>query len=140
NAAVATPHAQAAAAARKILEQGGNGVDVAVAAMLTLCVVTPSQVGLGGYGGNFVMYRAKDQRVVALDFDSCAPRAFRAELYAKPETAMDGYLAITVPGVVAGLDMALRDYGTMPWRIVSDHAASLAENGFLLDATLKKQM
>src|SRR3954447_10111722 len=99
NAAVATPNPHAAIAARQILEEGGNAIDAAVAAMLSLCVVTPSQVGLGGYGGNFVAYLAKENRIVAIDFDSRAPLAFRPELFNRPGDASTGYLAITVPAV-----------------------------------------
>ena len=108
-AAIATPHPEAAKAAEDILRHGGNAVDSAVAAVLTLCVVTPSQCGLGGYGGCMVAYMAKLNRTVAIDFDSCAPREFRPELFASDprKLSLDGYLAITVPAVVAGLDLLL---------------------------------
>ena len=54
-AAVATPHPAAAAAGRDLLLRGGNAVDAAVGALLTCCVATPAMVGLGGYGGSFVV-------------------------------------------------------------------------------------
>jgi gamma-glutamyltranspeptidase/glutathione hydrolase len=141
-AAVATPHPQAAVAARRVLEQGGNAIDAAVAAVLTLCVVTPSQCGLGGYGGCMVAYLAKRKRMVAIDFDSCAPIQFRRELFegdVKKKT-MEGYLAITVPAVVAGLDLALHKFGTMSFKQVAEHALTLADEGFVLDHTLREQM
>src|SRR2546430_8017941 len=141
-AAVATPHPQAATAARHVLEHGGNAIDAAVAAILTLCVVTPSQCGLGGYGGCMVAYIAKRKRMVAIDFDSCAPIAFLRELFEgdiKKKT-MEGYLAITVPAVVAGLDLALREFGTMSFKQVAEHALMLADKGFALDHTLREQM
>src|SRR5688572_25530533 len=97
--AVATPHPQAARAARDVLEQGGNAVDAAVAAMLTLCVVIPGSVGIGGYGGSMVVYDRKRRATVAIDFDSRAPLAYRDELFADPATRNTGYLATSVPGV-----------------------------------------
>src|SRR5947209_6674130 len=142
SAAVATPHAQAADSARHILEAGGNAIDAAVAAVLTLCVVSPGQCGLGGYGGCMVAYLPKQRRVVAIDFDSCAPLGFRRELFnddIKKKT-MEGYLAVSVPGVVAGLDLALREFGTMAFKDVASRALTLAEDGFDLDHTLKGQL
>src|SRR5437667_8873909 len=141
-AAVATPHAQAADSARHILERGGNAIDATVAAVLTLCVVSPGQCGLGGYGGCMVAYLAKKKRVVALDFDSCAPIGFRPELFAgdTKKKTMQGYLAVTVPGVFAGLDLALREFGTMAFKDVASRALTLAEDGFELDHTLKGQL
>jgi len=67
SAAVATPHPQAAEAAREVLEAGGNAIDAAVAAMLTLCVVIPGSVGVGGYGGSMVVYSPKTRRITAID-------------------------------------------------------------------------
>ena len=138
-AAVATPHPQAAAAALEVLKAGGNAVDAAVAAMLAICVLQPFQVGLGGYGGAMVVYHAEKGRVFAVDFDSRAPLAFKPELYAgDAERARHGPLAVSVPGVVAGLDLALREFGTKRWRDVAAPAVALAADGFAVDATLKR--
>src|SRR5947209_874160 len=101
-AAVATPHPAAAEAARAILLRGGNAVDAAVAAMLTSCIAVPGSVGIGGYGGSLVAYLAAQNEVVAIDFDSRAPLAYRAERFGGHPNDYDlGYLSVTVPGVVA---------------------------------------
>src|SRR5205085_5975488 len=81
-AAVATSHPEAARAARQILEGGGNAIDAIVAAVAALCVVTPSQVSLGGYGGSMVVYLGKEEKPAAIGFDSRAPLADRDELFA----------------------------------------------------------
>src|SRR5215213_9954150 len=97
----ATPHPEAAAAARQAFEGGGNAVDAACAAVLALCVATPPQVGFGGYGGCMVAYLADRNSVVALDFDSRAPLAYRDDLFMPDPAARSshGYLAVTVPAV-----------------------------------------
>ncbi|MDB5321241.1 MAG: gamma-glutamyltranspeptidase [Phycisphaerales bacterium] len=133
---IVTAHRDAGAAGVASYKQGGNAIDAAVAAAMVLCVVSPINVGLGGYGGTMVVYSGKTGRVRALDFDSRAPRAFRPELYADPKVAQHGYLAVGVPAVVAGLDAALKRFGTLDWGGVSTHAADLAENGFAIPAAL----
>jgi gamma-glutamyltranspeptidase/glutathione hydrolase len=135
-AAVSTPHPEAAFAAKQVLEKGGNAVDAAVAATITLATVIPGSTGLGGYGGTMVAYLADQKKIVSVDFDSRAPKAFRADLYDAEKVRNLGYLSLSVPTVVAGLDLALRTYGTMSWAQVSQHAIKLAEEGFPLDPVL----
>jgi len=134
-AAVATPHSQAAIAARDIILAGGNAFDAAVAAMLVNGVVQSHQVGIGGYGGNLVAYLARENKVVAIDFDSRAPFAFRPELYTNPNDRLTGFKAISVPAALAGFDLILRTYGTRSWADVTRHAIKLADEGYPLDAT-----
>lgn len=139
--AVATPHPAAAAAARDILLRGGNAVDAAVGAMLACCVATPGAVGLGGYGGSLVAYLAKSGRSVAIDFDSRAPLAYRAELFGGDAQKFEsGVLSITVPAVVAGLALALERFGSQSWAAVSDPAIRLADSGLQMTAHLKGQV
>jgi len=134
-AAVATPHPLATAAARDILEQGGNAFDAAVGAMTTLCVVLSHQVGLGGYGGNMVAYLARDRRVVAVDFDSRAPLAFKRDLFTNTSDSSLGYKSISTPAIPAGLALILKTYGTRTWKDVTVHAIHHAEAGFAMDET-----
>src|SRR5437773_6749827 len=132
-AAVATPHSAAAAAARDLLLRGGNAVDAAVGAMLVCCVATPGAVGLGGYGGSLVAYLAKSGKAVAVDFDSRAPLEYRPELFGSlRQTYETGHLSITVPAVVAGLELALSRFGTQSWAAVSESAIALAQHGLLM--------
>jgi gamma-glutamyltranspeptidase/glutathione hydrolase len=140
-AAVATGHPYGAAAGMEVLREGGNAVDAAVAAMIALSVVIPGSVGLGGYGGSAVIYLAKRQRVAAIDFDSRAPLGFREGLVtADPQSNYYGARSVTVPAVVAGLDLILRELGTKSWREVSRPAIRLAEEGFEFDAEHKRHL
>jgi gamma-glutamyltranspeptidase/glutathione hydrolase len=136
SAVAATPHPQAAAAAVDALRRGGNAVDAACAATLTLCVVAPGSVGIGGYGGCMVAHLA-GRGVVAIDFDSRAPAAYRDELFMpNPKVAHSGYLAVTVPGVVAGINLAVRECGKLTFRDAATHAQGLARDGFRMDGGL----
>lgn len=131
SAALATHHPLAASAGREILLAGGNAIDAAVASIATLCVCIPGSVGLGGYGGSMVAYLAKSKRVVALDFDARAPLTYRDDMFngdAKDKCSR-GYLAVTVPAIVAGLAAALREFGTKSWKEVTARALDHAENG-----------
>jgi gamma-glutamyltranspeptidase/glutathione hydrolase len=157
-AAVAAGHPHGAAAGIEMLHSGGNAVDAAVAAMLALCVVIPGSVGLGGYGGSAVLFVAgskkehaagnrrtknggqpltdNDQqpRVVAVDFDSCAPLGFREGLVTTDlKSSYYGARSVTVPGVVAGLELILREFGTKSWCAALQPAMQLAEDGFEFD-------
>jgi gamma-glutamyltranspeptidase/glutathione hydrolase len=132
--AVATPHPQAAQAARDVLAAGGNAVDAAVASLITLCVVVPGSVGLGGYGGSMVIHLAGQHKTVAIDFDARAPLAFKDEIFASDANkASIGYLAVTAPAVIAGIDRALQQFGTMTWKQVAARALQLAEHGFPME-------
>jgi gamma-glutamyltranspeptidase / glutathione hydrolase len=139
HAMVVTPHREAAFAAEQALRAGGNAVDASVAAMMTLCVVMPGMVGLGGYGGSAVIYLAGERRTTSIDFTAVAPLNFRSELY-NAKFADSGPLSITVPTVLAGLDLALRHFGKLSWRDVSMHAAHVAANGFPMHELLKRHL
>jgi gamma-glutamyltranspeptidase / glutathione hydrolase len=158
SAAIATHHPLGAAAGLEMLQDGGNAVDSAVAAMLALCVVIPGSVGLGGYGGSAIIRLAKpkstgqvpshgrpptaDRRhpqVFAIDFDSRAPLCFReGDVTADSQSSYYGARAVTVPAVIAGLEVLLSQFGTKSWKEVSQPAIHLAEAGFDVDIEHKR--
>lgn len=150
-AAIAAGHPHGAAAGIEMLRNGANAVDAAVAAMLALSVVIPGSVGLGGYGGCAVLYVAgskergagsqknkvdgRQPNIIVVDFNSRAPLGFREGLVtADRESNYYGARSVTVPGVIAGLELALRKFGTKSWSQVSQPAFRLAEDGFEFDA------
>lgn len=109
--------------------------------MLACCVALPGSVGIGGYGGSLVAYLAEKGNVIAIDFDSRAPLAYRPEIYGQDQTKYDlGYLSITVPAVISGLEIALERFGTLPWSLVSQPAIALAEGGVPITIDLKRQL
>ena len=119
----------------QILRDGGNAIDAAVAAALAAGVTAPAAAGIGGYGGHLVI-ALKNGRVTAIDFNSTAPRAARFDMFRPTATGQvpgainaQGWLAAGVPGILAGLQLALDKYGTKSFREVVAPAIQLAREG-----------
>lgn len=127
--AVSCGDAAAAKAGARILEEGGNAVDAAVATSLAMGVVDPSTSGLGGAA--FVLIAMRNGAVVALDGSVTAPiRVDRAELARmKRDGYVPGYRKIAAPGALAALGTALERYGTMPFPVVARPAIEMARDG-----------
>lgn len=133
---VSSAHELASRAGVEILQKGGNAVDAAVATLLALNVVEPNASGIGG-GGFMVIRSAKTGEVIELDYREIAPASAKKDMYASDESkkaheSIEGGKSIGVPGIVAGLFLALERYGTMKWADVAVPAIRLAEEGFEL--------
>lgn len=138
NGAVATVHPLATDAAANAVRHGGNAVDAAVAAALTLGVVDGHNSGIGG--GCFFLVRTERGSVVAIDGRETAPAKASRDMFlrdgkALAELSLAGALSIGVPGSLAVYDYALKHFGKLTLR---DHllpAAALARRGFPIDAS-----
>ena len=133
-AMVVSESALASEAGLAILKQGGNAIDAAAATALAVGVTNPASCGIGG-GGFMLVYLAKEGKFYALDYRETAPHSASADMYyrdGKPneELAKVGPLAVAVPGEVAGLDAALKRFGTMKFQQVAAAAIKLARDGF----------
>ena len=107
--AVATPHPLAAEAAAAAFAAGGNAVDAALHAAVTLAVVYPHMCGVGG--DLFALVQNPDGKLVAIDSSGRAPAATDAAgLRAAHGTSMPdaGPATITVPGAVRGWEAVHR--------------------------------
>ncbi len=131
---VATQETTATQIGLEILQKGGNAVDAAVAIGFTLAVTLPRAGNLGG-GGFMLVFDANKNETVAIDFREMAPAAAGRDMYLDdqgepdPQRSRYSYLAVGVPGTVAGLAMALERYGTMSLKEVMSSAITLAERG-----------
>ena len=120
-----------------ILKRGGNVIDAAVAVGYALAVVYPAAGNLGG--GGFMTIRFSDGRTTFLDFREKAPRAASRDMYLDKDghvikdVTTTGWLAVGVPGTVAGLEYAREKYGTTARATLIEPAIKLAEDGFALD-------
>ena len=134
---VAADHVAASEAGARILREGGNVVDAAVATSFALSVVRPASCGLGG-GGFMVIWDADQRKAMALDYRERAPAAATAaalensKSYPEPPSVRGGK-AVGVPGNVAGLCYAAEKYGTMPIARLVQPAIDLCKNGVLID-------
>ena len=144
---VASQHYLASEVGARVLREGGNAVDAAVAAGFAIGTVEPWMSGLGG-GGYMQVYTAADKRVRTVDFGMITPRRLdpaaypltgrmRTELFVWPEVEGDrnvfGHTAMLVPGYVAGMALALESFGTRSWRESLAPAVALAEAGMPVD-------
>ncbi|NJP09058.1 MAG: gamma-glutamyltransferase [Leptolyngbyaceae cyanobacterium RU_5_1] len=138
---VASAHALGSEAGLTILQQGGNAVDAAVATTLAISVVEPFSAGIGG-GGFLLLRNGKTGAIAALDFRERAPLAATRTMYldaqgkVRPNASTDGYLAVGVPGTIAGLREVHRQYGRLSWPQVVAPAVRLAADGFVVSPRL----
>ncbi|HEX6133403.1 MAG TPA: gamma-glutamyltransferase [Longimicrobiales bacterium] len=123
----------------RVMRDGGNAVDAAVATAFALAVVYPEAGNIGG--GGFMVARMADGTTAALDFREKAPLAATRDMYLDAEgnltdRSVIGHLASGVPGSVMGLWEAHRRFGTKSWRDLLDPAIDLARDGFVIDSAL----
>jgi gamma-glutamyltranspeptidase/glutathione hydrolase len=144
NGMVSTSQPLAAEAGLRILMQGGNAVDAAVATAAALNVVEPMMIGMAG-DLFAIVYSAKEHKLYALNASGKAPTGASVAHYASlgykyvpgvstpgPGGGMPsaGILTVTVPGTVEGWDQLLKKFGTMTFKQVLEPAAEYAEKGY----------
>lgn len=134
---VVTDQHLASEVGRVVLAAGGNAVDAAVAVGYALAVVDPCCGNLGG--GGFMTIHLADGRNTFINFRERAPLRATTDLYLDqngnviPGLSLFGYLAVGVPGTVAGLEKAREEYGTWSRQVLIAPAIGLADLGFVLD-------
>jgi N-acyl-D-amino-acid deacylase len=127
---VVTGHPLASRVGAKVLADGGNAVDAAVAAAFTLAVVEPTMSGLGGR--TQILLRTSGGEVAAIDGTTEVPAAYRGGPVA--DEGAYGPSTIAVPGTVAALAEATEAYGTWTLGRLIAPAEELAAGGFPLHA------
>ncbi len=140
---VATTHPLATDAAVRVLREGGNAVDAAVAAALTLGVVDTDNSGIGG--GCFMLIHRADGSLVAIDGRETAPMAATPDMFirsGKADTTLSqsGSLASGVPGALAAYEFAVMNHGTRKLADLLLPAADIAEKGFRLNARYARSL
>jgi gamma-glutamyltranspeptidase/glutathione hydrolase len=139
NGMVVSANAIASQVGAAMLEAGGSAVDAAVATAFALAVVHPAAGNIGG--GGFLLYRPARGEPVVYDFRETAPGAATPTMFLKDgrydeARHHESALAVGVPGTVAGLHLAWRDGGRLPWERLLEPAIALAREGFMVSAGL----
>jgi gamma-glutamyltranspeptidase / glutathione hydrolase len=136
NGAVSTSQHIASEVGLQILKKGGNAVDTAAAIGYALAVVDPCCGNLGG--GGFMVIHLANGKSTFINFREKAPLKAHKDMYldsngnVSKNLSTKGYLAVGIPGTVAGLEYARNKYGSMPRKQVIDPAIALASKGFVL--------
>mgnify|MGYP006219011403 FL=1 len=145
---VASQHKLASRAGAKVLAEGGNAVDAAVATAFTVSVLEPWMSGIGG-GGHMLIHDAPSGKVHAIDFGMRSPigldpedyplsgEGVASDLFPWPRVVEDrnivGATSIAVPGQVDGMRVALENFGSRSWKESLQPAIQAAEAGMQID-------
>lgn len=141
NGAVATSQPLAAQAGLRMLQEGGNAVDAAVATAAALNVLEPGSTGIGG-DMFALIWMADEKKVTAVNGSGRSPAAANPEdVRAKghdaiPTDGPDAALAVSVPGTVDGWQTCLDAYGRMTMQEVLQPAIDYAEGGYAVSEVI----
>lgn len=131
---VATTQPLAAQAGLRMLLQGGNAVDAALAAAITLTVVEPIMNGLGG---DLYALVWDGHALHGLDATGAAPHAWSTErFYGRAEMPRTGWDSVTVPGQISGWQALSRRFGRLPFAALFEPAIAYASDGFPLSPVI----
>ena len=138
---VVSQHFLASQAGLDALADGGTAVDAAVATAFALAVVHPAAGNIGG--GGFLLHRPAFGDPAAYDFRETAPAGSSPTMWlrdGKYDEARhhESHLAVGVPGTVAGLHLAWKEQGKLPWKRLVDPAIALARDGFVVTDVLAR--
>lgn len=136
NRGLVVGHPEAAEAGMQILAEGGNAVDAIAAAALFAGVFAVSRCGIGGYGGHMSI-ALPTGAVKCIDFNTEAPQAARPDMFSldakgnvKGNGNVHGWLSAGVPATLAGIQLAIDRFGTLPFSQLVQPAIRCAREGF----------
>ena len=126
-----------------VIRDGGTAVDAVVATAFALAVTHPTAGNIGG--GGFIVYRPASGDAVSYDFREKAPAKASPTMWLKDgkydaEIHHNSHLAVGVPGTVAGLHLAWKDQGKLPWKRLVEPAVALARDGFPISENFARSL
>ena len=143
--AVAAAHEKAVEAGLRVMEEGGDACDAAVAVSLALGVVEPFYSGLGG-GGVALIWREEEKKARFVDFSNECPFGMEPGIFNCKEngehighTHSRGHRSILIPGLLRGLEAIHREFGRRPWGELFASAIRLADEGFEIGWFYRRQ-
>src|SRR2546425_11384123 len=141
NGMIATSQPLASAAGLKVLQDGGNAVDAAIAAAAVLAVVEPTMNGVGG-DLFAIVYDAKTRKLHALNASGRSGYAATPEAFAArhlDQIPNGGVYSVSVPGVVDGWATLISTYGSIPLSRALAPAIGYARNGYAVSEIISEQ-
>lgn len=137
---VASAVDEATQAGAKVLEEGGNAMDALVAVQFALSVVELFNTGIGA-SGYILYYDNNKKETKVINGHSQAPKGIKRDMFLdKKGNILEHFQrsthasAVAIPGIMKAMDLALREFGTMPLDKLIEPAARLAENGFRVNS------
>ncbi|MFN8555788.1 MAG: gamma-glutamyltransferase, partial [Dehalococcoidia bacterium] len=132
NGMAATSHPLATLTAVNVLQNGGNAMDAAIAAVAVQCVVEPQSTGIGG--DCFVLYAPKGGgEVIAFNGSGRTPAAAHTDWYLErgfKEVERLSAHAVTVPGAIAAWAQLNADHGGKALGELLQPAIRFARDGY----------
>ena len=127
----------------KVMRDGGNSIDGAVATAFALAVTHPTAGNIGG--GGFIVYRGADGAATTFDFREMAPAGSNPTMWMKDgkydfNLHHNSHRSVGVPGTVAGLHLAWQKLGSKPWKDLVLPAVALARDGFEVSDGLARSL
>ncbi|MEO8815324.1 MAG: gamma-glutamyltransferase family protein [Mycobacterium sp.] len=133
---VCTSQPLAAQAGLRMLADGGNAVDAAIATAITLTVVEPVSNGIGSDAFAIVW---DGTELHGLNGSGRSPAAWTPEYFGGGRVPMLGWNSVTVPGAVSAWVELHTRFGKLPFERLFEPAASYARNGFLVSPAVAAQ-
>jgi gamma-glutamyltranspeptidase/glutathione hydrolase len=124
---VATSQPLAAQAGLGALAAGGNAVDAALSAAITLTVVEPSGNGIGSDAFAIVW---DGKSLHGLNGSGRSPRTWAPERFAMGGVPQFGWESVTVPGAVSAWVALSERFGALPFERLFESAVGYAREGF----------
>lgn len=125
---VSSAHPLASVAGLRVLMEGGNAIDAAVAVASCLGATEMGLSGIGGVGW-MQIYHAKSNTHICLDYQGWSPYAAERSVFEGPDQMLRGIKSPMVPGAPAGWCAALERFGTMDRASVFKHVIEICEQG-----------
>jgi len=129
---VSSEHPSASIAGYRVLREGGNAVDAAVAISLTLAVTQPH---LGSLGGDFfaLIFESSTGKVHCINSSGWSPKRLNRQLLEETgfkRIPVVSPHAVVVPGLISGLQKIHERVGTLKFSELAEPSIALAEKGF----------
>ncbi len=142
-AMVVSQNARASEAGVQAIRDGGTAVDAAVATAFVLAVTHPTAGNIGG--GGFIVYRPVAGAPETYDFRETAPSRATPTMFLEggkysADLHHNSHLSVGVPGTVAGLYLAWKEHGKLPWKRLVEPAIGLARDGFPVTEGLARSL